>query len=252
MDHQVGSDTLFCTTFSQNLIISLHNTHFRRRGPSGGQRHTLLYILVHSYFEVHSYIHTHTYTYMPLHTYTHTHTCIHTHTCTHTYTYMHIHTPFHSFSHNLVICFTTHSRLFINFHTPFHNPFHNILFHNTPSPHTFFTTLFPITPFPNPFTFPFSSIDQGTIIVDGHEGDYHDVSMTSYGTSVFLDLTLGGTVTASAFTITAYPSQAFYDQYITNTPFVACFVMVAALVFALIVIGLYDYMVRCDGVRKRV
>ena len=68
--------------------------------------------------------------------------------------------------------------------------------------------------------------------------------MTSYGTSVSLDLTLGGTITATKFTITAYPSQDFYNQYITDTPFVACFVMVAALVFALIVFGLYDYMVR--------
>ena len=66
---------------------------------------------------------------------------------------------------------------------------------NTPSQSTLSTTnevlIHPLTsPYLSPMH-PNNSIDQGKIIVDGREGDYHDPSMTSFGQSVSLDLSLG-------------------------------------------------------------
>ena len=61
------------------------------------------------------------------------------------------------------------------------------------------------------------AVDQGTVIVVG-KGDFHEPSMTAFGQKAVIDLSQKSPLSASDFTITIYPSSAFYNQYNTSQP----------------------------------
>ena len=61
------------------------------------------------------------------------------------------------------------------------------------------------------------SVDQAAVSIVG-KGDLHDSSMTSYGQNIVIDLSQQSPLSASDFTITIFPSTAFYNQYNTLQP----------------------------------
>lgn len=61
------------------------------------------------------------------------------------------------------------------------------------------------------------AVDQGKVIIAG-SGDLHESSMTPYGQNVVVDLSQDSPLSASDFTITIYPSAAFFNQYNTAQP----------------------------------
>ena len=75
------------------------------------------------------------------------------------------------------------------------------------------------------------SIDHGTVNVVGPT-DLHDSTMTTYGQNIVIDLINQSPLSASDFTITVYPSTAFYNQYITQGPIqISISLAVAVFVF---------------------
>ena len=61
------------------------------------------------------------------------------------------------------------------------------------------------------------AVDHGTVTIVG-KGDFHESAMTVYGKQVVFDAISSTTLSASGYTITVYPSSAFYKQYITQFP----------------------------------
>ena len=61
------------------------------------------------------------------------------------------------------------------------------------------------------------AVDHGIVSVVG-KGDLHESSMTVFGQNIVIDFSQESPLSASDFTITIYPSSAFYNQYITEVP----------------------------------
>ena len=61
------------------------------------------------------------------------------------------------------------------------------------------------------------AVDHGTVTIVGPQ-DFHESAMTTYGKQVILDDIASTAMAASGYTITVYPSSAFYKQYITQFP----------------------------------
>ena len=61
------------------------------------------------------------------------------------------------------------------------------------------------------------AVDHGIVSVVG-KGDLHESSMTVFGQNIVIDFSQESPLSASDFTITIYPSSAFYNQYITQVP----------------------------------
>ena len=80
------------------------------------------------------------------------------------------------------------------------------------------------------------SLDQGAITMMSI-GDLHEPAMTSYGQAVTMDVRQNSPLSASDFTITIYPSSAFYNQYFSLFPLnLGVGVAVAVFVFLLLIL----------------
>ena len=61
------------------------------------------------------------------------------------------------------------------------------------------------------------AVDHGTVTIVG-KGDLHESTYTAYGNQVAFDAATSTALSASGYTITVYPSSAFYNQYVTQFP----------------------------------
>ena len=71
-------------------------------------------------------------------------------------------------------------------------------------------------------------------------GDLHETAFDSYGTTLVLDPT-NLVLSTFGYTVTVYPSQQLYSQYITNKPAVTCAVSVITILFTAAVFSLYRF-----------
>ncbi len=87
------------------------------------------------------------------------------------------------------------------------------------------------------------SVEKGMVSVVG-KGDHHDEAYSQYAKTFVTDTSAYSTTAVTAFTITVYPSSNFYQQYVTQVPFNVCIVVVSVMVIAMLIIVVYDYMIR--------
>lgn len=86
------------------------------------------------------------------------------------------------------------------------------------------------------------AISQGNaVIVGGKPGDFHDSNFNNYKTNIN-SFQLDSFVAASSYKITVYPTQAFYNTYVTATPGIACAVVVIVIVITALLIGIQAYL----------
>ena len=76
------------------------------------------------------------------------------------------------------------------------------------------------------------------------KGDLHDPTFDRFKQIVDIDVSKYSSVSASDFGIAAYPSAAFYNQFISDVPFRVSIVVVFMVFFTMLVIVAYDFFIR--------
>jgi hypothetical protein len=76
------------------------------------------------------------------------------------------------------------------------------------------------------------------------KGDLHDPTFDQFKQIVDIDVSKYSSVSASDFGIAAYPSAAFYNQFISDVPFRVSIVVVFMVFFTMLVIVAYDFFIR--------
>eukprot|EP00607_Mallomonas_marina_P010242 CAMPEP_0182421478 /NCGR_PEP_ID=MMETSP1167-20130531/6896_1 /TAXON_ID=2988 /ORGANISM="Mallomonas Sp, Strain CCMP3275" /LENGTH=837 /DNA_ID=CAMNT_0024598675 /DNA_START=264 /DNA_END=2777 /DNA_ORIENTATION=+ len=77
--------------------------------------------------------------------------------------------------------------------------------------------------------------------IEVRAGDTHDIRFNDHRRVVTASLTSLTSISASDYTMTLYPTQELYNNYMTDTPMIACISTVAVILFTALVVMLYDY-----------